>query len=109
MSETFISYARKDGLEFAERLEREIPDTWRDKRDLNPFTDFTAEIEKAIQAARQVLVCITPDVLRDDSFVRREIAYAVYLKKPILVARFGDVPPPLPIFNHTWLDFFRLR
>jgi hypothetical protein len=87
VTETFISYARRDGLAFAEQLERDLPNTWRDKRNLNPFNDFTAELEKAIQAARQVLVCITPDVLCADSFVRREISYALYLKKPVLVAR----------------------
>jgi hypothetical protein len=72
--ETFISYARKDGLTHAEYLERALPDTWRDKRNLDPFKDFTAEIERAIDACRQVVAVITPDTTREDSFVRRELA-----------------------------------
>lgn len=59
---------------------------WRDTRDVPPEQDFTAEIEKAIKAAGRLVVCVTPDVEREDSFVRREIAYA-QLKKPLLVAR----------------------
>jgi len=51
MSEMFISYARKDGLEFAEQLERALPNTWRDKRGIDPTNDFTNEIEQAMRGA----------------------------------------------------------
>jgi DNA polymerase III delta prime subunit len=112
MSEhVFISYARKDGEAHALQFDRELPKrgfkTWRDKRGIDPTQDFTAEIEKAIEAAAYVVTCITPDVRRDDSFVRREIAYAQVVDKPIIVARFADVPPPISVVNHTWLDFFK--
>jgi hypothetical protein len=83
MSETFISYARKDGLEFAEQLERALPNTWRDKRGIDPTNDFTNEIEQAIQACRRVVLCLTHDTLRENSFVRREIVYAQLYKKPL--------------------------
>lgn len=106
--DVFISYARKDGEAHAQKLEQVLPNTWRDKRGINPSQDFTAEIERAIRESRQVVICITPDVMREDSFVRQEVAYAVYLKKPIIVTRFEEVPPPLPVFNHTWLDFFKI-
>jgi|GEM_PF-6101756 len=47
--DVFISYARKDGLEFAERLEHDLSaqgySLWRDKRNLDVYQDFTAEIE----------------------------------------------------------------
>ncbi len=106
----FISYARKDADLGAASLDAALKPryaVWRDVRGIDPAQDFTAEIEKAIQAAAHVVVCVTPDVLRDDSFVRREIAYANYLKKPILVARFANVPPPIHIFTNTWIDFFK--
>ena len=106
----FISYARKDADLGAAPLDaalRPLYAVWRDLRGIDPAQDFTAEIEKALQAASHVVVCVTPDTLRDDSFVRREIAYASYLKKPILVARFADVPPPIHIFTNTWIDFFK--
>ncbi|MCL4250614.1 MAG: HEAT repeat domain-containing protein [Anaerolineae bacterium] len=106
----FISYARKDADLGAAPLDaalRPLYAVWRDLRGIDPAQDFTAEIEKALQAASHVIVCVTPDTLRDDSFVRREIAYASYLKKPILVARFADVPPPIQVFTNTWIDFFK--
>lgn len=106
----FISYARKDGSNYAVQLDDTLCErgfrTWRDKRSLDPTQDFTAELERAIESAAYVVVCITPDVRRDDSFARREIGYALVVKKPVLVARFDDVPPPISIVNHTWIDFF---
>ncbi|MBL8156714.1 MAG: TIR domain-containing protein, partial [Anaerolineae bacterium] len=109
LHDVFISYARKDANLGAAPLDAALQPryrTWRDIRGIDPSQDFTAEIEKAIKASRCVVVCITPDVERDDSFVRREIAYASYLKKPILVARFADIAPPINVFTHTWIDFF---
>ena len=107
----FISYARKDGLEHATRLEQALNEhgyaTWRDIRKLEPEQDFTAQIEQGIEQAAWVVVCITPDVKRGDSFVRREIQYALVVKKPVLVARFGDVPPPIHIVNQTWIEFWK--
>lgn len=111
MRHVFISYARKDGLPFAEKLDSTLPHegfmTWRDKREIDPTQDFTAEIEKAIEASSYIVACITPDVRRENSFVRREIAYAQVMNKPILVARFHDVTPPIAVVNHTWIDFFK--
>ena len=110
MAHIFISYARSDGSDYALRLDSELPrhgfNTWRDKRGIDPSQDFTAEIERAIEKAAFLVTCVTQDVRRDNSFVRREIAYAQILKKPIIVARFADVPPPISVINHTWLDFF---
>ncbi len=107
----FISYARKDGLEHATRLEQALNQqgyaTWRDIRKLEPEQDFTAQIEQAIEQAAWVVVCITPDVKRGDSFVRREIQYALVVKKPVLVARFGDVPPPIHVIDNTWIEFWK--
>jgi hypothetical protein len=106
----FISYSRRDGSNYASQLDDDLGKIgfriWRDKRNIDPTQDFTSEIERGIELASYVVVCITPDVRRDNSFVRREIGYALVLKKPILVARFDDVPPPISIVNQTWIDFF---
>lgn len=107
--DVFISYARQDAALGAIRLDDALsPDfrVWRDTRGVDPAQDFTAEIEKAIQASAHMVVCVTPDVLRDNSFVRREISYAQILKKPILIARFADIIPPIQVVNNSWLDFF---
>ncbi|MCL4246910.1 MAG: HEAT repeat domain-containing protein [Anaerolineae bacterium] len=111
--DAFISYARADGVDEATWLEDELHTrglrTWRDTRGIDPSHDFTAEIERAIEESRNVVACITPDVRRADSFVRREIGYALALGKPVLVARFKEVPPPISVINHTQLDFFTAR
>ena len=77
----FISYSRRDGNTLPERLEKALRDRgfniWRDIRDLDPAKDFTADIEQGIEAASHVVVCVTADSKREDSFVRREIQYAL--------------------------------
>ena len=91
----FISYARTDGRDYAEKLEAELQaagfTTWRDTRNLDPHQDFTAEIEEGISEASRVVVCLTPDSKRSDSFVRREIQYAMLCEKRIIPLRFADI------------------
>jgi HEAT repeats/TIR domain/NACHT domain len=110
-SHIFISFARDDGRDYAERLFAELSSrgvpAWRDTRNLNPYLDFTAELEKAIEQAKRVVVCVTPRIKRADGFVRREISYALALKKPIIPLMFAEVVPPLSIVNLTRIDFFR--
>jgi hypothetical protein len=59
----FISYARADGRLEADRIYDALCQhgirAWRDKRDLTPYQDFTAEIESAIASASHVVVCLT--------------------------------------------------
>ena len=103
----FISYARADGSTHAadlqSRLEARGYPCWRDTRDLNRTQDFTAEIEVAIKASTFVVVCITPDTARSESFVRREIQYALLCEKPVIVAQFDkDTLPPVHIITNTW-------
>lgn len=107
--DVFISYARKDGLPHAERLESDLSNlgysTWRDKRQLDPNQDFTAELEQAIENSKQVVCCLTPNTKEDRSFVRREIAYALALEKPIIPLIFENTLPPIHIVNVTRIDF----
>ncbi|MBZ0282797.1 MAG: HEAT repeat domain-containing protein [Anaerolineae bacterium] len=107
----FISYARRDGRSAAEQLERDLSAAghrvWWDKRSLDPDQDFTAELERAIDEAESVVCCVTPDTRRDDSFVRREIGYALALRKPIIPLIFEDTVPPIHIINVTRVDFTR--
>jgi len=50
----FVSYARRDGAEAAAEVQAELErngfEVWRDVRDLDAFTDFSVEIERAIAA-----------------------------------------------------------
>ncbi len=110
----FISYARRDTAR-AELVQRTILaqgySTWRDTRDLDPSADFSAEIESAIRRADFMVVCVTVDVSREDSFVRREIAYALqedYRRRQLDPPRALDIIPvrfpgaDLPLLISTW-------
>jgi len=105
----FLSYGRADGLEQARQLEMVLRlegfATWRDTRDLALSADFTSEIENAIRNSLAVVVCVTHGITNADSFVRREIAYAQMEKRPIVLARFADVPPPVSVITNTCVDF----
>ena len=105
----FLSYARVDGAQHAQELERALRlegfATWRDARDLDPSADFTSEIEDTIKSCLAVVLCVTPGTDRPDSFVRREITFASLVNRPIIVARFADIPPPLSVVNNTYVDF----
>jgi hypothetical protein len=107
--DVFISYARKDGDELASRLERDLiaasMKTWRDRRQLDPNQDFSAELEHGIDQSTQVVCCVTPDTRRGDSFVRREIAFAMAVNKPIVPIIFEDTLPPIHVINITREDF----
>lgn len=110
--DAFLSYARAD-LEYAERLDNTLQacglKVWRDVRDIDPALDFTAEIEMAIKASRAVVVSLTKDIERIDSFVRREIGYTISLNarlrkegtpvKPIYIVAQDDALPPVHVAN----------
>jgi hypothetical protein len=107
----FISHSHSDGTEPAERLDRELRahgiDTWRTARDIDVSSDFTGELEAAIEASAVLVACITAGVRRRDSYVRREIAYAQMHHKRIAVARFAPVPPPISVVTYTYFEFHR--
>lgn len=118
MAHVFISYARLDA-HWAERLDADLRrveyNTWRDTRDIDPNQDFTGEIEAGIRAASHVVVCLTPDVQRRDSFVRREIQYALsedrrrreqdpYRRLPLVPVVFPG--GELPVHISTWTALF---
>jgi hypothetical protein len=67
--------------------------------------DFTAQLELAIEAAMAVIACVTQDVRRRDSYVRREIAYAQACDKRIAVARFAAIRPPISVVTNTYFEF----
>ncbi|MEL6526244.1 MAG: TIR domain-containing protein, partial [Chloroflexota bacterium] len=108
--QVFISYSRRDGNIYAEKLEQELKSAgykvWRDTRNINPNQDFTAEIEKGIEASDVIAVCVTPDIRRDNSFVRREIQYADVVQKPAFPCRVTNTIPPISIINKEWLNFY---
>jgi hypothetical protein len=106
--QVFISYARRDGTDESLRLYTDLHangiSAWRDDR-IDPTVDFTGEIEEAIARATHVVVAVTPDLKRADSFVRLEIGYALTQKKPIIPVVFPGGHRPITIINHTYISF----
>lgn len=104
----FISYARADGtdksLQLFEQLQADGIRAWRDNR-IDPAIDFTGEIEQALDEATHVVIIVTPDLKRADSFVRLEIGYALTHKKPIIPLVFPGGHRPITIINHTYINF----
>jgi HEAT repeat protein len=110
MLNVFISYAREDGREYADRLYNDLIKrgfaAWRDERDLNPYQDFSAEIEVAIRRADYVVVCLTPSIADNlQSFVRREIFYSQNRQKPIIPLVFPGGELPVQIAHLTYIPF----
>jgi hypothetical protein len=109
----FLSYARKDGSENAQWLETELRRagliTWRDTNDIDGAADFGVQIEKAIRHCSAMVLCVTADVTRPESFVRREIAFALAERRRVIVARFAEVTPPIPVVTNTFVDFHASR
>ncbi|NEX11243.1 MAG: hypothetical protein C1942_00840 [Prosthecochloris sp.] len=108
-TKVFISYARADGLDVAAAVQTELESSgfkvWRDLRDLDAFTDFSVEIERAISACDAMVVCITPSIAQaSESFVRREILYAQAKEKPIVPLRIATAEVPLLIIHLTWVE-----
>ncbi|MGO9273480.1 MAG: toll/interleukin-1 receptor domain-containing protein [Terriglobia bacterium] len=60
----FISYARQDAAQLAQRLQRDLSvqgfDAWLDTRRLAGGATWTVEIERAIDVAQMVLALMTP-------------------------------------------------
>ena len=107
-SHVFISYARADGTIAAGVMEERLRvagfAVWRDVRALNPSADFSVEIETAISAARAVVLCITPSLDRQDSFVRREILYAQAKQRRIIPIRLAQATIPVLVAHLTFIE-----
>jgi formylglycine-generating enzyme required for sulfatase activity/ligand-binding SRPBCC domain-containing protein len=105
----FISYARNDCItqsqKLLEQLQKSGVNAWRDKASLDPYRSFDAEIEKAIGASTHFVVCLTADVQREESFVRKEISYALRMGKSIVPLLFPGHYTPVTIINYTSIDF----
>lgn len=107
-SKIFISYSRKDGEAYAQKLFAYLRENglkaWYDK--LIVSGGWEEQIEQELEASSHVLVCITPEVHLTQSFVRREILLAQRLEKVIIPLVFSRVDHiPLTIIHLQYVDF----
>ena len=70
--------------------------TWRDERDLNPYQDFSAEIEEANTSAQHVVVCLHAEhrAAQGQLRVRREIIYSQGCGVPLTPVLAPGFRPP---------------
>ena len=77
----FISYARKDGEEFAtrlkKRLEQEQPEItlWMDRAEMAGGVDFVDQLRRAIDSVHFLILVMTPEAIASD-WVQKEWRYA---------------------------------
>ena len=103
----FISHSHEDGFTearlLADWLEENGFTTWLDDRIVGGNT-YDAMIEEAIRDSSVVVVIVTTDTERPNSFVRKEIEYAQGCNKPIVPVRCADVQGPIQLKTHHWLS-----
>ncbi len=107
----FISYARKDGIKFADELNHRLDEAgllgWIDREDLKPGKHWRPSLVKAIDSSLATLVVITPGALASD-YVMREWMRAEAQNKDVIPLMFAEIPSDhmdRAIFDLQCLDF----
>jgi WD40 repeat protein len=103
----FISYAERDGSEFAKRLEAALEakdfEVWVDYEGIALGTRWREEIQESLVRSDVVLFVITPGSAASKE-CRRELDYAAELGKRIIPINFievptGELPELIPTLN----------
>lgn len=103
MSKHFLSYARDDGDQIAEKLYLDLTGgspsvpVWRDQGEIEGGDRFSEVIKTAIRSAHSFLFVMTPGGVLSQ-WCQNEIQYAKRCGKEIIPLRFfQDVEPPLEL------------
>jgi tetratricopeptide (TPR) repeat protein len=110
MAKLFLSYSRKDSARaqrFAEWLEREGHDVWRDDDDIGGGASFSAEIEKALNDSDAVIVLWSSQSVHS-AWVRDEAAFGRDLGKLIPISIDG-IDPPLGFRQFQSIDLSKWK
>lgn len=113
----FLSYASQDGpavqeLYTALRTETWI-DPWVDRAKILPGADWRLVIEKAVEEADVVIVCLSTQSLTKEGFVQQELRYATRIaeEKPeqtvfLIPLRLDNCIIPRWFRHIQWIDYF---
>lgn len=108
-STLFISYSRVDS-DFVDRLQTSLYlkgfDAWVDRRKIEGTQVWSREIERAIARCDIFLVILSPEAAESD-WVRKEISYALQLKRRILPVMHRQAIIPSLIIDIQFIDFTR--
>jgi hypothetical protein len=112
VTDLFISYSQPDrecAFDLVAALERDGFRCWIAPRDIEPASDWAAEIIEAISRARMMILVFSAGSNQSPQ-VRREVERAVHKQLPILPFRIEDVVPSksLEYFLSAqhWMDAF---
>lgn len=88
-------------------------DPWLDEEKLLPGQDWDMEIEKAVEAADAVIVCLSSNSVPKEGYVQKELRFAlgIALEKPeetifILPIRLDECVVPRSLRSIQYIDFF---
>jgi TIR domain len=91
--DVFVSYSRADGRHAAEIdsvLRKHDLKSFFDRRNLDPGLPWVRALEKAIGAAKAVIVLIGPRGLGNTQQYERELAFVRQTRDPAFFPRAGD-------------------
>jgi len=113
----FLCHASQDKpvvRELYQRLNAEgWIDPWLDEEQLLPGQDWNMEIEKAVEAANAVIVCLSNNSVSKEGYVQREMKFVldIALEKPegtifVIPLRLDDCQVPRRLRGWQYVDYF---
>lgn len=88
-------------------------DPWLDEEKLLPGQDWDLEIEKAVEAADVVIVCLSNRSVTKEGYIQRELRFAIdiALQKPegtifIIPLKLEDCEPPRKLRTWQYVEYF---
>src|SRR5687768_14023994 len=109
MTDFFISYARKDGMDFAQQIHDELEgdghDAWFDKRDIKSSEYWDDAIEKGLKNCKALILLVTPGSNASQN-CKDEWSYVLSANKPVILLYFLEVDSfPPRIHRLQYIDF----
>ena len=113
----FLCHASQDKpivRELSQRLAEESwIDPWLDEKKLLPGEDWRISIEKAVESADLVVICLSHNSVNKEGFVQKELRYAreISLEKPegaifLIPLRLDECDVPRGLRFLQWADYF---
>jgi len=91
-------------------------DPWLDKEKLLPGQDWEIEIEKSVETADVVIVCLSKSSVEKEGYYQKEIKKVLDVadEKPegtifIIPLRLDDCQPPRRLAKWQYVDYFPLK
>lgn len=113
----FLCHASRDKPFVRELYQRLLAegwiDPWLDEEKLLPGQDWNLEIEKAVEAADAVIVCLSNHSVTKEGYVQKELRFVldIALEKPegtifVIPLRLEDCPTPRRLRAWQYVDYF---